>query len=1708
MEMERSESGGSGSRSSTLRDEDDEERSTKRKKSGGIMNFVEELFWKRDSPSPIEPQTEEENEEEEDPLDNHEPEQEEFEQELEKQIVNSDGSDPVELVVVEEDEEPPQGAFQQNLTQLTPSENAQVADDPSVQDTELGLDEDHETISNAPSDFENQLNASNLRSMNESHQDDDGSEEVCYKGKLIHKMSFRELGMHLKSLGLKFEKKKEVRIRNLVRAARLGLEGPTPDSDAPDETESQVSMTPAPKTPKRKRGVESPPSTRQRSRRMVQQLELGTVKVPTRLVSARKTVNSQKDSYITITSPQNNHGHHPQPHTPATNLRRSSRKKRRGHTEEGEEPEEEDPNETSQQDQDDAVSVSVADHADPQPSHQPHQEDDDHDSELEGYYSPSGYNPHEDEPDSSLAHRLPQDSQSLSPEPTLSQHGSSGRYDYEDLTDSVSIVETASVAATNGSALSPLHPVGSGPLSTLPLDQLPPPQRYPQYLMRNRNTSPIPDDGHGPHDDHHLTHRSSHQSDDDDHSSASFQPHSSFSPPGSTLRLHENRSRGPTSSGGSTPFDDAMGAVGSRFVAMLRGEGPQLSDAEYSFFKTLLESKRPPGSAPLVPSPPPPQPQSPVPVAAPAPPVVLKEVAPPPTPPPTIEPRKVTAVDTCVQTEDEDYERKKRTFSESESSASTAAPVIPVTLVVDEVTQSSKRRREMPPAEAPATSHPPFKFSLSKISFGLEPDADRDWMAPRRHSLTTSHTTQLPRSSYTSPPRSDEPIQRAAVNPQHSLPLSLQVQHQSLSQSNQTAAISSVQRRLMRRRTTFQTPSEDAQVASRSSANGVVAKRILETLGEITATLDEQRRKPLTASPSGHAASVVPQNKVRFLESTPQPKPTSAPAGPSIKDRIATPKAISFDATPSPSHTTPSAFAGRGSADAAEPLWSRERGRAGASLSPPVSTRHTLTVNSPPQTPQTPAAFSLPNDSDQDEFTFNAPKDIEGLEDDVSSHSLATNKVRFIFSPPAKKVSKKYPPTPGGSKLKAVASEKTNPTKGKASDPAPLSSSSSSTTGLGLDSLINRSNSIKCSTCMVFNDKTASRCVACDSKLSNNEAPKNPSASSASTAGMGTLPDALVKRPNSLKCPMCLVFNDKSAARCVACDSKLSSPDSAISQPVVDKTTPAAVSSGFTFGSNGPSSGASFGSAPKNPSAPATTFGSSAPAPSSTISFGKISTPSSTPAVTETTPAAKPSAGFSFGSSSAAASSGILFGSGSNTAPPPPVPKGFSFAAAPSVPAPVPTPTGFSFGAPVSKPAPTASGTGVTFGASAPASAPSFGALTKLQTEERKPVEVADKAPTVTVAAAPSFSFSGKSFTGFGAPKATDGEKPVAAVTSETMPSAGFQPPASQISAKPFGSFGTAAAVPSKGSSDEDESRKKKRQAEEPEQKPSAPAFSASSFSFGGARPAEPAQPSSLSNPFSGSSKFASSAAPAITFGQSAPVAPSTPLADPSKSSAFGSSLSGSQPFTPVASAPFGSGAAPKFGSAVPVSQTFGKPAAIATPIFGAADKTLNRANSVATPPPPPYGSESPGNMDTGYSGDTNTIPSGTLPPPSSNTFASPFGGFGAKPTPAASSLPSNTFGGFGQAAPPQQPTTPSFGMFGSAPAPSTFGSGSGFGSTAPFSSFGAPPSLSQQPFGQQQQSLPGLGGGGFSMGVAEKNSNQAGGVKGRRKVKPTWKAA
>ena len=305
-----------------------------------------------------------------------------------------------------------------------------------------------------------------------------------------------------------------------------------------------------------------------------------------------------------------------------------------------------------------------------------------------------------------------------------------------------------------------------------------------------------------------------------------------------------------------------------------------------------------------------------------------------------------------------------------------------------------------------------------------------------------------------------------------------------------------------------------------------------------------------------------------------------------------------------------------------------------------------------------------------------------------------------------------------------------------------------------------------CDICMVSNDISALKCMAC-------EAP-NPNAPAQSTAAESTSSSAAPK----------FVFGVQPSAPSTEAPAKKDAPTFSFGAPAA--TQPAATEApkpSFSFGAPAPAKAPEATPAPipklkrgrdtsSTPSSSATSsgfsFGSTAaPAKKETPSFS-FGAPSATPAPT-TTPAEPPKPSFSFGASAPAPaqpSGGFGFG-----APKPEENK----AAAPS----------FSFGAPKETPAPTPAGS--LFGASEPKATPSFsfGGAPK---QEEKP------------AAAPSFSFgaggaSKPAAGGFGqssgslfAPKAED-----------KQPSFNFT--ASKPAEQPSFSFGATQNAPPSGGS-------------------------------------------------------------------------------------------------------------------------------------------------------------------------------------------------------------------------------------------------------------------------------------------------------------------
>ena len=483
---------------------------------------------------------------------------------------------------------------------------------------------------------------------------------------------------------------------------------------------------------------------------------------------------------------------------------------------------------------------------------------------------------------------------------------------------------------------------------------------------------------------------------------------------------------------------------------------------------------------------------------------------------------------------------------------------------------------------------------------------DRDWMAPRHHSYLPPQRHQ----QQTSPRYSTHSVIPSAYTPrfqesgrrfsQSSLrvgygqpassgmaPVSLQVQqHKSL-----TSDISSVQRRLMKRRLagTSHSSSDGSYSGSygitrgaAATASGAVAKRILDTLGDITSSLDEQRRKPLpVATPSasstkrigGGLTSAEPtRNSVRFAAGTTDGQhalrkvgfvatPTSSDSSSTaVRNRKGTPHgaaaglSTSCSAARSPSPDDEDNYDDRRASTSSDQLWSRQTGR-GQSLSPPAPQSKAGSANG--SNSRASAAFEKDADDSDDEFQFVSPTRIEGLEDDDMDVVQSKNSsVHFAFSPPGKtKGPKKMidrPATPaaalktakalGGVADVPVLPAMTSPGSRNMSDEncgkdkAPLGSGF-------VESIWKRPNTVQCEVCLVYNEENATKCVSCESK-------------------MGTAPDTS-RRPDATA--------PTSAAAAGASGSLTGFGVKGTSGAASNKT--AAKSSGFTFGAPKPAHG-------------------------------------------------------------------------------------------------------------------------------------------------------------------------------------------------------------------------------------------------------------------------------------------------------------------------------------------------------------------------------------------------------------------------------------------------------------------------------------------------------------------------------------------------------
>lgn len=575
----------------------------------------------------------------------------------------------------------------------------------------------------------------------------------------------------------------------------------------------------------------------------------------------------------------------------------------------------------------------------------------------------------------------------------------------------------------------------------------------------------------------------------------------------------------------------------------------------------------------------------------------------------------------------------------------------------------------------------------------------------------------------------------------------------------------------------------------------------------------------------------------------------------------------------------------------------------------------------------------------------------------------------------------------------------------------------------GQDAKRSRGETWKCETCGKDNDDDESHCQVLVDNGKGGKKKCGTGRSCEVKLGWGNMFSHLTK--DKAKCDVCKVFNEKSATKCVSCDSDLPSStgtndkSSALaSTSTANAAKPSAAlggsigSKGFSFGGGAPagnisSTGFSFGN-----SAAAGT----AAAPSSSISSSKTTTGGFTFA------APAPSA-----SSSTATSGGFHFGAPATAKSP---------AAKTSAASSTTASGGFHFGAPAKEKTPPAKPTAAQ--SSPPPPASSDAAPKPFSFGSSSAAPASSPSPNVGVTAAPTPSTgtnSGAQLFGNFATSSSAQAPKFSFGTNKDTPAA----PTDSAANATF-SFGTntgpstgssSAVMPSLGSvatevSDDRSSKKKRRGGFDS----NTASSSQPNMSFGSKTSSEaPAQagapaPFSFGNPSTNPTKDNSSI-PASGFGSS--------TAPPSFGNTSNNSLAASGTPAPIPALNFGSTPAP----AAPLS--FGStPAPAPTP---AAPFSFG---STPAPVAPAFGS---------------TVPAPAAPMTFGSTpAAGPSSGFGSTPA------PSNAMN-FGSAAPAQSSTT-----FGSTPAAVPgFGAPMAFGSTTPAPApvpFGAAHAGQPQPFG------------------------------------------
>ena len=955
-----------------------------------------------------------------------------------------------------------------------------------------------------------------------------------------------------------------------------------------------------------------------------------------------------------------------------------------------------------------------------------------------------------------------------------------------------------------------------------------------------------------------------------------------------------------------------------------------------------------------------------------------------------------------------------------------------------------------------------------------------------------------------------------------------------------SSTLSNIQKRRMKRRLLGSTSSVGGVNSASSSPkhntpapSGSVAKRILDTLGVLTTSLDDQRqlpvpskeselgKRPLTdqssvGTESGHGRSVKfafsskdpvddgnTENNSSYGKGTATPKKVYATtpyraaairkanafsgqrtrSGGKWSDSDSSLKLSSENVQEKKESVDHEADDSRRLSDASSSgqLWSRDHGqlRQSPMITPTSNSNGSLSRAS--YVEKLDETINVGGNED-DEFTFESPTAcIEGLTDDAISgvkkrHSTSQSRrssISFAFSPPAKSRSVSEVQNKNKGSLTNIS---TAPIPMPKLDDVSSLSDKKETSAPAPNSLWNAAiNKVKCQTCLVPNDKGATKCVACEGTLTTAAAAKGHSTSTERSMSVEkksaevTSPKVSgnsiwTKALNTVKCECCLVPNDKEAVKCVACESPLPGTSSGA---IANKTSMAKNST--PGDSSSTTSKFKFGTTPSisskiNESKPSSDTGSSF-ASKPMISFTSKSNMADAGEKSLKKDVVKPSkANFGFSSANNSSSSGesskISHDPSTDSSSTTKSKSQFGFLSSNQSP-------------PVSK-----SGSGTSFApaASTPKTKPSFSFGAKKSEEKKEDDQVAKKTELSGNTATNESSASG--FASFGSKRKESSQETggnmgpgkFASITSETKSNA----PLNEANTQPT-------SLPSNTSASVMTGAKRDFQASEMTQTATSNVATASFGSFGKAsKDSKPVSASVISKPSFTFGKKSTSEEKQETSHKAAPNEQSIELKKvESAPFKFGSKTTANKEL-PATSQPsansFNFGTKSKVGNvddkvtSVSSKFSFGKsttdsssqPAKKPSFVFGAQNSSSDNSQSLkvagsSTPPTAPsYMVDSPGStMDMGYaSGD---VSENSLPP-ATTSLGNSFGGFSNN----SSNTKTFTFGQSGGKTNASQFGVPSSStsgnaIFGSAIGGTggAFGGSSGKTSTTPSASFG-----------------------------------------------------